>query len=292
MKKSKIIILICLVVAIVATIIFATNTQKDENVLVDNNENVVIDSTNSQDEISEEIEKTNSEQIKYWIEEYEFPKETNEFNLNLYNLSLETPIKLTDLEEKCDYFEYIGSTLQDKGTHKVETISEINTTLEDGEELNVYLFMNDETRPTLSSFTIKNLSEDEQKTTQECLANGWWYIHDEYFDAESVGLTYKGDKYAADAEILLLEELIQKLGKPTKIIPIMGDPAEKDGDFGIINYYIVYEYSDFVFGILVTETLYIDSNQRGMFEIGMISYLTSEIKEDRWYYTTEGDLLK
>ena len=151
--------------------------------------------------------------------------------------------------------------------------------------------MNDGTFGKPGNFIIENLSE-ENKTTQECIENGWWYIHDEYFKPESVGLTYSGDKYAVEAEMIILEEIIQKLGRPTKVVPLMGDIEDKEGDFGLANYYIVYEYPDYILGLMINETVYYTSNRRGMFEIAALTYYPQGIKEERWYYTEQGNLLK
>ena len=118
MKKNKIIVSICAIIAVIAilaTIFFVTNNNKEKDSLSKNDEDSMANSNNN---ISEE-------QIKYWVEEYEFPKEKNEFDLNLFNLSLDTPINLTDLEDKCDYFEYTGRTSEGRARRKVEKISDI-----------------------------------------------------------------------------------------------------------------------------------------------------------------------
>lgn len=287
MKKNKIIVSICTIIAVIAilaTIFFVTNNNKEKDSLSKNDENSIADSNNN---ISEE-------QIKYWVEEYEFPKEKNEFTLNLFNLSLDTPIKLTDLEDKCDYFEYTGRTLEGRATRKVEKISEIETTLEEGSELSVYLYMNDGTRSQLTDFIIKNYS-DETKTAQECIENGWWYLFEDYLngcDATDFGMEFE-DRYGVKAEMLLLEDIVKKLGRPTKIIPYGGsNPEEKNGTFASVVYNIIYEYSDFVFIIGVQEMLYLDSNKIAGFHINYFGYFSPVSWENSYINSGEGNLLK
>lgn len=287
MKKNKIIVSICAIIAVIAilaTIFVVTNNNKEKDSLSKNDEDSIANSNNN---ISEE-------QIKYWVEEYEFPKEKNEFDLNLFNLSLDTPINLTDLEDKCDYFEYTGRTLEGRATRKVEKISEIETTLEEGSELSVYLYMNDGTRSQLTDFIIKNYS-DETKTAQECIENGWWYLFEDYLngcDATDFGMEFE-DRYGVKAEMLLLEDIVKKLGRPTKIIPYGGsNPEEKNGTFASVVYNIIYEYSDFVFIIGVQEMLYLDSNKIAGFHINYFGYFSPVSWENSYINSGEGNLLK
>lgn len=294
MKKNKIIVsisVIIVVIAMIAIIFFATTNNKEKDSLSKNDENYIADSNNN---ISEEQEHRDEEQIKYWVEEYEFPKEKNEFDLNLFNLSLDTPINLIDLEDKCDYFEYTGRTSEGRARRKVEKISDIETTLEAGRELSVYLYMNDGTRPQLTDFIIKNYS-DETKTAQECIENGWWYLFEDYLngcDATDFGMEFE-DRYGVKAEMLLLEDIVKKLGRPTKIIPYGGsNPEEKNGTFASVVYNIIYEYSDFVFIIGVQEMLYLDSNKIAGFHIKYFGYFSPVSWENSYINSGEGNLLK
>lgn len=284
MKKSKImasIYVVIAVIAIIVTIFFITNTNNGNKSSSKNDENLITNSNHN-----EKQEHTDEEQIKYWIEEYKFADKINDVSLNLFNGLVSTPINLTDLEDKCDYFNYGRN-------NKAEKISDINTTLEDGAELTVYLYKNDNTRPAISTFTIKNCS-NETKNAQECIANGWWFIFEDsdYLNADKILGVELDDKYASNADQLIIEDIVTKLGRPTRIISVTVNPEEKNSGINYIVYDIVYEYSNFVLSLGIYEFLDLDSNEYGDFDISYIGYFTPESWQNHWRSSQEGNLLK
>ena len=283
MKKIILIILLSAIIITIPIIVLVNKNSNDEDSLKqdDTKEEQI-----SQNEIEED--EVNENKIDYWVKEYEFPKKTKEFSLNLYDGFVQTPIKLLDFEDKCDYFSYHGSTIEDMGGHEVKKISEINTVLSSGETVDVYLHSN-EGFAKLANFTIKNFS-NQDKTTQECLENGWWNIED-FGHYNSTAAKYLGIEipngnlelsnkiYDNDEGIYLLEEVVNKLGRPTKILYSKG-MLDRSDDIGVGMYSIVYEYSDFVFFISVTEAIYFDSNQYGRCLVNGIWYYTPEYWEE------------
>jgi len=282
MKKIILIILPIVLIATIGVFLFVNNNSNEDNTLAQN----VVQNVDSNNEAGEEEVNSNEELVDYWVNTYEFPKETKPFSISLFNGFITPPIKLNDLENKCDYFVYHGKTMQDRGEHKVKKISDIKTTLEAGATLDVYLHMNDDSFAGLSKFTIENYSE-ENKTAQECLENGWWYAWRQYDNNSSaakdlLGIDFWESGITVDDEgIYILEDIITKLGRPTKINTSKGALDKKDG-FSSSNYHIIYEYSDFVFVIDVQEIVDFDDNDYLHCYVHLIMYNTPESWKYEW----------
>lgn len=288
MKKIMFIIIPIVLIATIWIIVFINRDAKDDNILAQN----VSPNVDSSNETSEDGEvNSNEELVDYWVNTYEFPKETKPFSISLFDGFITPPIKLTDLENKCDYLIY-----HDFGKHKIKKFSEIKKTLDAGSKLNVFLYMNDDSFAEISSITIENFSE-ESKTAQECIENGWWCIRNEFGSNsnaanELLGIDlWESDITVDDEGIYILEEIINKLGKPTKIIPFTS--LERKENIGVGTYDIVYQYSDFVLDILVFEQVYFKSNNYGQCTVKSVNYFTP----NSWEYALEnnnekGNLLK
>ena len=276
MNKKVIIGIVAIVVILVASIGLLVMVGKEDT--PNNNENTNEENITKQEQGKEENVINTS--INYWITTYEFPEATKEFSLNLYNGFTNVPIKLEELAKKCDYLNYYAPKEGEykNSNIKVNKISDIKANIEDGGELKVFLNNNDGSSATITSFIIHNYS-DKTMTAQECINNGWWYVFD-YNDTGIQPMVFGMDMsnnpnyHRNNQGGPLLEEIVNKIGRPTHIYSFYGAPEIKEG-VNMISYYITYEYPEYVIVIRVYETINTKYNSSRL-HIDAFHYFTPE----------------
>lgn len=228
MKKSKIVIVVISLIAVAITGIAILWINKTN----DYNSEISKVAENKTNEINENTEKNHN----FWLAEYEFPKETKQLS-QLYGNLITLPIKLTDFEGICDYFGY--------GYNKeANKISDIDAIIRREDSLTVKLLNYDNTWGEIPWFKIKNLTK-EDKSVQECIENGWWYIDEIYVEkAFNIDMS-KNDEYVPTKdEGALMEAIIEKIGAPTYVYLQKNSlEAMKEKD-GTMSYSLVYEFEE------------------------------------------------
>ncbi len=281
MNKKVIIGIIAIVLILAASIgLFVMVSKEDtpNNNENNNEENI----TKQEQEKEEDVTNTN---INYWVTTYEFPEATKEFSLNLYNGFTSAPIKLEDIAKKCDYLNYYAPKEGEykNSNIKINKISDIKANIEDGGELKVFLNNDDGSHATIYSFIIHNYS-DKTMTAQECINNGWWYIF-EFSDNGiqpmifGMDMTSNPEYHRNNQGGPLLEEIVNKIGRPTHIYGFYGTTEIKEGINGI-SYYITYEYLEYVIVTRVHETINTKYNSSRV-HIDAFMYFTPECYE-KW----------
>lgn len=272
MKKSKIVILaISLIVVTSITLIsvLGINKKNDYNRDISEETENINNETNTNYENTENTENTHN----FWLAEYKFPKETKQLS-QLYGDLISIPIKLTDFEGKCDYFEY-GYNREAK---KIGDIDIILTRTDD--YTTVKLRNYDKTWfEEISWFEIKNLTK-EDKSTQECIENGWWYTDqidiDEALDIDMS----KNDEYKPGKdERALMEAVIEKMGAPTYVYlqsSCVDTMKEKDG---VILYSLVYEFEEYTLELPVSEIILAEYD---VYECNTADYETYYYPKQYW----------
>lgn len=265
MKKSKIVIVVISLIAVAITGIAILWINKNN----DYNSEISKVAENKTNEINENTENNHN----FWLAEYKFPKETKQLS-QLYGDLITMPIKLTDFEGKCDYFEYGYN----KEANKISDIDIILTRNYDYTKVKLRNY--DKTWfEEISWFEIKNLTK-EDKSTQECIENGWWYTDDIDIDeALNIDMSKIDEYNPGKDERTLLEAVIEKMGAPTYVYLQSGyidTMKEKDGS---ILYSLVYEFEEYTLELPVSEMILAEYD---MYECDTADYETFYYPKQYW----------
>lgn len=221
----------------------------------------------NKENISGEITYEEKKEKKpFWIDSYKFPETANDYNLNF--VGFEGVIKKEDLDTKYQ----IKSVIENVKTEDY---------VEDGILLsgNSWKSIFNKSNGDGIFFRIENKTDSNMKLT-ECFESNYWKLSDLSVMPESIGsmLDIEGTN-----AVPLIEELVQKLGKPTYI----SKDYESDSVGYAINYSIIYEYESHAFVITIQEIVSSPNGSSDIFTIDNITYYTKElwdlIKENDYY---------
>lgn len=221
---------------------------------------------NQENTKTETIYEEQKEKKSFWVETYKFPKTTNGYNLNFFGF--EGEIKKEELDMKYQIKSIVENV-------KTEDYVKDGILLSEGSWKNILSKNNSEN----IIFRIENKTKEDMKLT-ECFENDYWKLSDLNVVPENIGSSLTIEETNA---ISLVEELVQKLGKPTYI----SKDYESDSVGYAINYSIIYEYESHTFVITVQEIVSSPNGSSDVFAIDNITYYTKElwniIKENDYY---------
>lgn len=249
-KKGRMIIIIFSVIVVavlVTTLVLVLGNKQD------------VQEQDYQSDISEGKETNNESKEEkkdladFWINEYEFPNTTKEFNLNLFDNVAGVPVDLTKLENGNYTFNYriFNYDIVEPGEYSVKKLSEIKGERFSSSQKDITVKTQD--GEDLFEIILENNSDNEKITFYDSIKNNWWKIPLEADsilgkDVENVG-EYDGD--------IIVEKAIENMGRPTYIYAWFGNTNLKLDENGIggVIYDIVYHYNEFKIVLSVSEVV-------------------------------------
>lgn len=288
MKKERgialttliIIIVAILIVGGVATFFAVKGSDKDTDKDTDKEkiESVDKDSTKKEEKDEDEDEKETTQENEFWVSNYKKWGEQKEtFTLTLFDGKFTAPI---DLKSADNFVKKYGYAVNGQGTKNTNTIQTILNSEDEisimGTTIWMYYGELNENNSYKDSIRVKVENYNKEDIVlKEAINNNWWYISEDIEDAEnSLGIDITDTTYDEESDARpLLNKIIENLGGPSHIYIL---EKTLDNSYQNLNYWLVYEYNEFVLVVEVTEAYVGESYLCG---IGSINYFTKECFE-------------
>lgn len=212
----------------------------------------------------------------YWFNRADFGESKENCELSIFNSDIKLPIELRDLDNYCDKYKYYvnGGRYEDVTDGNTSTIADVIKITNNigGKSTKVYLNNTSEESPyKFGTMNICNFDE-EPAPLNECIEKGWWKIG---VDDSGIGANLSeefglGELYDNED---ILNEAIEKLGRPDKLIADKDFYEEVANNDGAISYELVFDYNTYVITIMVIECI-VNGNEKT--DINALTYWTRE----------------